>query len=285
MKLQISSKQKIILKTPSINYRDDPQYLEGFLHEEWVGKRINNPHVLKILDTPHRRFLYNISEYVAGQSLRQWIQDHPQTHINKAREFLRQIVAGLRAFHRLEMIHLDLKPENLLIDEQGVIKIIDFGSTRVAGSSESNSSLEQIPQGTINYSAPECALAQCSNRSDLFSVGVMAYELLTGQLPYGDSDQIRPANKLNYIPASRYNDKIQAWVDGALRKAVHPNPARRYDTLSEFLHDLEHPNKKLISKHSTPLMERDPLTFWKGLALLLLLTNLVLLSLLLQAGS
>ena len=121
------SGEKVILKTPSVNYRDDPAYLEGFLHEEWVGKRIRNPHVLRVLDTPKRRFLYNVSEFIEGQSLRQWITDHPQTHINKARDFLNQLAEGLRAFHRLEMAHLDLKPENVLIDQREVLRIIDFG--------------------------------------------------------------------------------------------------------------------------------------------------------------
>ena len=134
---ELDSGRKVILKVPSENFRDDPAFLEGFLHEEWVGRRIDNPHVLKVLESPQRRFLYNVSEYVEGQSLRQWMDDHPQTHINKAREFLEQIAQGLRAFHRLEMIHLDLKPENILIDDNGVLKIIDFGSTRVAGTARS----------------------------------------------------------------------------------------------------------------------------------------------------
>lgn len=275
------SGEKVILKTPSVNYRDDPAYLEGFLHEEWVGKRIRNPHVLRVLDTPKRRFLYNISEFIEGQSLRQWITDHPQTHINKARDFLNQLAEGLRAFHRLEMAHLDLKPENVLIDEREVLRIIDFGSTHVAGASEiSRSFTHEAVQGTVNYSAPECADGHCSNRSDIFSLGVIAYELLTGALPYGDSDRIRAADKLRYVPASQHNPHIQPWVDGALRKAVHPNPARRYDSLSEFLYDLSHPNDKFVVARSAPLIERDPLGFWRGLSALLLLGNLILLYLL-----
>ncbi|MCP5318357.1 MAG: bifunctional protein-serine/threonine kinase/phosphatase [Chromatiaceae bacterium] len=275
------SGEKVILKTPSVNYRDDPAYLEGFLHEEWVGKRIRNPHVLRVLDTPKRRFLYNVSEFIEGQSLRQWITDHPQTHINKARDFLNQLAEGLRAFHRLEMAHLDLKPENVLIDQREVLRIIDFGSTHVAGASEITRSFTHgAVQGTVNYSAPECAVGHCSNRSDIFSLGVIAYELLTGALPYGDSERIRAADKLRYVPASQHNPHIQPWVDGALRKAVHPNPARRYDSLSEFLYDLSHPNDKFVVARSAPLIERDPLGFWRGLSALLLLGNLLLLYLL-----
>ncbi len=265
------SGDKLILKTPSVNYRDNAEYLDGFLHEEWVGRRIKNIHVLKVLEPKRRRFLYNISEYVEGQSLRQWIDDHPQTHINTAREYLQQIADGLRAFHRLEMIHQDLKPDNILIDTNGTLKIIDFGSTRVAGASEICSNLDkEIPQGTINYTAPECMEGfGCSNRSDMFSFGVIAYELLTGHLPYGDSDKPRPANKLKYISCREHNDQLASWVDGALRKAVHPDPKKRYEAMTEFLHDLAQPNEKFVESDSQPLLERNPMLFWKGLSGLL----------------
>ena len=283
--LDTDSGRKVILKTPSINFQDDPAYLEGFLHEEWVGRRIRNPHVARLLETPRRRFLYNVAEYIEGQTLRQWIDDHPQTHINTVREYLTQIAEGLRAFHRLEMVHLDLKPDNILIDTDGVLKIIDFGSTRVAGTREIEKGFDDnTVRGTVDYTAPECIDGDYSNRSDIFSLGVIAYELLTGHLPYGHSDRPRPGHRLRYIPASRYNDKIQAWVDGALRKAVHPSPQKRYEAMSEFLYDLSHPNAELGGEAGRPLVERNPLAFWQGLSALLLTGNLVLLYLLSHSG-
>lgn len=268
---------QVILKTPSVNYHDEPAYIDNFLHEEWVGKRINNNHVLKILDTPNRRFLYNVSECIEGQTLRQWIADHPQTHINKAREFLQQIAEGLRAFHRLEMLHLDLKPENIMIDTWGTLKIIDFGSTHVAGTDEISSSFRQdIPQATVNYSAPECQDGYCSNRSDIFSLGVIAYELLTGKLPFGDGDKIIPAHKMQYISARTHNPELQPWVDGALKKALAPNPQKRYDTLSEFLYDLSNANKRFEVTQSQPLLERNPVGFWRATAIASIVLNIVL---------
>ena len=274
---------RVILKTPSVNFRDEPAYLDGFLHEEWIGKRVNNSHILKVLETPRRKFLYNISEYVEGQTLRQWIQDHPQTHMNKARAYLHQISEGLRAFHRLEMLHLDLKPDNIIIDEWDILKIIDFGSTRVAGSNEITSSFRQdTPQGTLNYSAPECQDGFCSNRSDIFSLGVIAYELLTGKLPYGDNDKPLAANKLKYQSARIHNNEIQPWVDGALQKAVHPNPIKRYETMSEFLYDLSHANEKFVIKDSQPLLERNPVGFWRGTTIFFFMLSLYLTYLLIQ---
>jgi len=276
---------KVILKTPSVNYRDEPAYLDSFLQEEWIGRRINNTHVLRVLETPTRRFLYNISEYVEGQSLRQWMLDRPQTDINIVRDYLGQITEGLRAFHRLEMIHLDLKPENILINDQGILKIIDFGSTRVAGVDEIATSFDKSAyQGTVNYSAPECLDGSCSNRSDIFSLAVIAYELLTGKLPFGSSEHFKPASKLLYQSARQHDAKIPRWVDGALRKALAPNPKHRYDILSEFLYDMSHPNKRFLVADSAPLIERNPLGFWKGISILLLILNLCLGYLLLKAG-
>ncbi len=278
----MESGRQVVLKTPSINYRDDPAYLDAFLHEEWVGRRLDNAHVVKVLETPRRRFLYHIMERVEGQSLRQWISDHPHTPLERTREFVKQIAEGLRAFHRLEMLHLDLKPENIMIRPDGLLKIIDLGSVRVAGSEEIASSYrQQAPQGTVNYTAPECLEGRSSERSDIYSLGVIAYELLTGCLPYPDSDTPGRRRRLEYRSARHHLPELPDWVDGALRKATHPDPARRYESLSEFLYDLTHPNPELRDSRHQPLIERDPLGFWRGLSLLLGLGNLVLLYLLL----
>ncbi len=277
--LDTESDTQMVLKTPSVNYRDDPEFLDGFLHEEWVGRCVNSPHLLKVLETRRRRFLYNLTEYVEGQSLAQWIQDKQPATLEQARDFSHQLIEGLRALHRQEMYHQDLKPDNILIDRHGILKLIDFGSTRIAGLAEIDSSLDHnLPQGTINYSAPECLRGErCDKRSDLYSLGVIVYEMLTGHLPYGDSDSRNPDRRRPYTSARRYNPALPNWVDGALEKAVRLDRARRYEVLSEFEYDLAHPNKH-FEKRTIPLLERDPLRFWKTLTLLLFLLNLILLS-------
>ncbi|HHH38519.1 MAG TPA: bifunctional protein-serine/threonine kinase/phosphatase, partial [Sedimenticola sp.] len=157
--------------------------------------------------------------------------------------------------------------------------------TRIAGVEEIKTTLDRsTPQGTVNYTAPEYLEGERgSNRSDIFSLGVIAYEMLTGKLPYGDAETPRPAHKLRYTPARQWRKEIPVWVDGALEKALQPRPAKRYDLLSEFLHDLSHPNSAFLEKSSQPLIERNPVAFWRGLALLLLTGNLVLLYLLARA--
>ncbi len=269
---------RVVIKVPSANYRDDAAYLDGFLHEEWVGRRIRSPHVVRVLEAPRRRFLYQVVEYVEGQTLRQWIDDHPQTHINRAREFLQQIAEGLRALHRMEMLHLDLKPDNVIVDGKGLLKIIDLGSVRVAGTAEIAARFDDdVPQGTADYMAPEVLEGVYTRQADIYSLGVIAYELLTGHLPYGEADHPRQIARRRYRSAREFNPQLAVWVDGALRRAVHPDPRKRYDTLSEFLYDLSHPNPRYVERELRPLIERNPVGFWKALAGLLAAADLLLL--------
>jgi serine/threonine protein phosphatase PrpC len=276
--------KQVILKTPSVNYSDDPEYIQGFLHEEWAGRRINNQHVLKILK-PHKQHqcLYYVTEYIEGQTLRQWLHDNPQPSLEEVRGIVQQIAAGLRAFHRLEMIHQDLKPENIMIDNHGTVKIIDFGSTKIAGIEEIATPLARNNLlGTRNYTAPEYLQGYAgSNVSDIYSLGVITYELLTGKLPYGDKElTARRLRQARYVPASGLNPDVPAWMDKAIEKAVSIARNRRYPALSEFLHDLAHPNSTLMPGNFEPLMERRPLFIWKALALVLFLSNIYLLYLL-----
>ena len=277
--LDSDSNEKVILKTPSVNFQDDAEYIDGFLHEEWAGKRISNPHVLKVLEPKRQRhFLYYVSEYIEGQTLEQWISDHPQADITEVRPLIKQIVAGVRAFHRQEMIHQDLKPGNIMIDTHGTVKIIDFGSTKIAGIQEINTPIERgALLGTYDYAAPEYFEGYPgSNRSDLFSIAVIAYEMLTGKLPYGKPLSKRALKRVRYIPARQINPAIPAWVDATLEKALQLNPALRYEHMSELMADLAKPNPNLI-RPEQPLLERNPIAFWRGLAIGLLVLNMMLL--------
>lgn len=275
---------KVALKTPSVNYDDDPSYIERFTMEEWVGRRIDNPHVLKVYEpTRRRRFLYHVAEYLPGLTLRQWMHDNPDRQIEAVRDIVEQIAHGLQAFHRQEMLHQDIKPENLVIDAQGHLKIVDFGSVKVAGIAEIDSPVYRSNLlGTKNYSSPENLADKAgSNASDIFSLGVICYELLSGgELPYGELPTHKKNldfSRLSYVPCRDHNDVIPNWLDGTLRKSVNPDPTKRYHELSEFLYDLRNPNSQLATGNHRPLLERNPLRFWKGLSAALALVVIGLL--------
>ncbi len=271
----------VAIKTPSIDLRDDPAYLQRFMMEEWVARRINSAHVLKPRNQARRQnYLYVVTEFVDGQTLTQWMIDNPKPGLEAVRGIVEQIAKGLQAFHRLEMLHQDLRPENIMIDATGTAKIIDFGSVRIAGIADDTPTQNDI-LGTAQYTAPEYFLGEGgSSRSDIFSLGVIAYQMLTGRLPYGaqvaKTRTKAQQGKLRYKSALDDNREIPAWIDGALRKAVHPDPYRRYDELSEFVFDLRHPNRKFIESAPAPLLEHDPLLVWKSLTAVLFIIVIVL---------
>jgi serine/threonine protein phosphatase PrpC/ribosomal protein L39E len=274
----------VIIKIPSIELRGDPAYLRRFMMEEWVARRINSAHVLKPrLQSRQRSYLYVVMEFIDGQTLTQWMIDNPKPDLETIRGIVEQIAKGLQAFHRLEMLHQDIRPENIMIDKTGTVKIIDFGSTKVRGVVEAAPSIDHDDiLGTAQYTAPEYFLGESgSSRSDIFSLGVITYQMLTSRLPYGA--QIAKARtrseqrKLRYASALDDNREIPAWIDAVLKKAVHPDPHQRYDELSEFAFDLRHPNKTLLGSASAPLIERNPLLFWRALCLILMLVVLLLL--------
>jgi serine/threonine protein phosphatase PrpC/ribosomal protein L39E len=279
------SSSPIVIKTPSVDLQEDPAYLERFLMEEWIAKRISSAHVLKPCELKRKRhYLYTAFEFIDGQTLTQWMIDNPKPSLQSVREIVGQIAKGLQAFHRLEMLHQDIRPENIMIDTSAVVKIIDFGSTKVAGLMEMTQSLEhQNILGTAQYTAPEYFLGEVgAPRSDLFSLAVITYQMLTGKLPYGakvSRSRTKSAqNKLRYSTALHDDREIPAWVDDTLKHALHPDPCKRYQELSEFIYDLSQPSKAFLSKTKAPLLERDPIVFWQSVSTILVVTIIWLLA-------
>jgi eukaryotic-like serine/threonine-protein kinase len=276
----------VVLKTPSVNFEDNPAYIEAFGREEWVGKLVASPHVLRVLPaTRSRRHLYYVTEFFDGQTLRQWMRDHPSPDLETARGIVEQIARGVRAFHRKEIIHQDLKPENVMIDSGGLLKIIDFGSSRAAGFDEmTHAGAEMAFVGTIDYTPPEHHRGErATNRADIYALGCIAYELLTGKLPYGRGfASVRDEQRLNYIPARALRDDIPGWMDAGLEQAVHKSPGQRTDALSALVENLRQPNPSLTQDRPVPLLQRNPVGFWKLLALTLLAVNMLLITLLLR---
>ena len=273
--VDIETGTQVIIKIPSVDLRDDEAYLRRFMMEEWVARRINSAHVLKPGPLQRKRkFLYIVTEYVDGQTLRQWMIDNPKPHLETVRDITEQIAKGLRAFHRMEMLHQDLRPDNVMIDRTGTVKIIDFGSTRVAGVVEADPLARDDILGTAQYTAPEYFLGDSgTSRSDLFSLGVITYQMLTGRLPYG-AQVARTRTKaqqrrLAYAPAREANTEVPAWIDDVLERAVHVDPFKRHEALSEYLHDLRQPKENYSNTTFKPLLERNPLVFWKVLSLIL----------------
>lgn len=280
-----STGKKVVIKIPSTDLAANAGLLERFLMEEWAARRVNNTHVLKAdLADRERHFLYTVFEYIDGQTLAQWARDNPLASISEVRDIVEQIAKGLHALHRMDMLHQDLRPENIMLDKNGTVKIIDFGAVSVAGLNETYTSTpDTYLLGTALYSAPEYFLGEPGNAaSDIFSLGVITYFLLSGKYPYGTqvarTKTLAAQRKLRYQSVLDEEREIPQWVDEAIHKAVQALPERRYDSIFEFIHDLRQPNQAFLHKTRAPLLERNPVAVWQGISFLLILVIVYLLS-------
>ncbi len=281
--------QTVVLKTPSVELSTDTEHLDRMLLEEWIARRLDSPHTLRPF-TPRqpRQHLYVALEYVEGHTLTQWMADHPTPELDTVRGIVEQIAKGLQAFHSKEMLHQDLRPENVLIDRNGTVRLIDYGSAHVAGLMEGTTAAKAHAMlGTLQYTAPEYFIGEeGSARSDLFSLAVITYQMLTRQLPYGlGVTQVRGAadlRKLRYNPVRHLRPELPAWLDAVLQKALQPDPSKRQEVVSELVGDLRNPDAQFMRQRGTPLIQRNPVVFWQTTTALLAAAVVVLLALLLR---
>ena len=269
------SGENVVIKTPAAETRDNREHLETMLLEDWIGRRIDSVNVLRsIAPHPSQRYIYTVTEFVDGKSLFQWMLDNPTPTVNEVRGIVEQIANGLRALHRLEIVHQDLRPQNIMIDSAGTVKIIDFGAAKVAGLAETcRRNLGVV--GTMQYSAPEYFLDfDGSSRSDIFSLGVIVYQMLCGELPYGNevcrASTRQAQTRLAYKPLALVRADLPGWVDYAISQALQIQPEKRYQEVSEFVYDLQNPNSRYLNKAKPPIIERNPVLFWQVISAALL---------------
>ncbi len=273
---EINTGKHYCMKTPSVNFDDDPAYIERFVLESWIGSRIQSPYVVKVLNPGKQRtFLYYLTEYIEGVTLEQWIKENPKPSVQDAIYIIEQIAKGIRAFHRREILHQDIKPGNILIDNNGEVKIIDFGSCSVQGIKEIDTPIERdIILGTASYSAPEMVLhREVSTQADIFSLAVIVFEMLTGKQPFeGKLAHCRTDKaylKTKYIPTYEINPLVPVWIDGAIKKALRFDPNRRYGDVSEFIYELTTRNTKYKDNVQVPILAQNLLLFWQLISMTL----------------
>ncbi|USD67044.1 bifunctional protein-serine/threonine kinase/phosphatase [Vibrio sp. SCSIO 43136] len=262
--------RRVALKIPSAEMRTEQSFLESILMEEWVGQKLNSPYLLEVLPS-EKRYLYVVAEYLEGQPLAAWLQDNPNPPLAKVRDIITQVAKGLQAMHRQQMIHQDLRPNNVMIDANGSVKIIDYGAVHVAGIGEIKGRSFAIP-GTAQFSAPEYFIGElATQQADVFSLGALTYFLLTQKLPYGaqlsNCHNKQALAKLKYQSVRTFRPDIPQWVDYALKKATHLETGKRYQEVSEFVYDFTHESSQAKPMNALPLIERDPVKFWQVLSL------------------
>ena len=275
--------ERAALKFLASELRDDPSARRSLLTEEWIAARLSNRHCLRALPRGRpRSALYAAMALLEGRTLRAILDETPQLPLAEVRRIVADVARGLQAMHRKEMVHQDLRPENVMIDGEGRAVLIDFGAARVTGVEEARPFAgDTSPAGALQFAAPEQLCGEVGRaRSDGFSLGVLTYHLLTGRLPYGAalarSRTGREQRRLAYRPAGSEAVDIPDFVEGALRKAVSIDPARRYAEVAEFVHDLSHPNPAFLPRERLPLAMRDPVRFWQAVSAVLAVAVVVL---------
>lgn len=275
-----------ILKSPSPRCEDLDGACREYATENWVLRRVQHPRLPRNAEPPQpRSALYVLLEPVDGESLRAWMQRHRHPPVADALQLTRQITLGLCALHRREILHRDVRPENVLVDANGQVTLIDLGQCRVAGLAEAG--LVGTTPGALEYAAPECTASpeRIGERSDQFSVAALLYELLTGATPYGnayvEAHHSGRFNKLRLVPASTINPMVPAWVDAVLARALAVDPAQRFGDIAEFGGSLAKPVSSYPpAARPLSMLERNPKRFWQSLALALAVSQTITLALL-----
>lgn len=271
----LAKEQLVVIKIPSVNFSKDENYLSGFIKEGWIGNKISHPAVMNIYDDiPNGRFLYHACEYIEGQNLAAWSADNPLADLVKVRDIVKQMVKALRVLQRHEIVHCDIKPDNFIMDSFGRIKMIDFGSCQIGSIDSGLAEQEALGLGTLNYSAPELFYGkENSHKSELFSLAVLTYQLLTNRFPYKELNQISEVPKQyhlwRYNPVTTYRKDLPRYIDVVLAKALSANPNQRFEHYSEFISAIERTDHSISSQDSLPFIEREPVKFWQGVSTIL----------------
>ncbi len=267
------------MKTPSRNIEEDLSAIDRFIQEEWIGRRIHSPEVVKVIHQQRARTaLYYLMEYVDGIGLDKWIAGHQPPSPRQSIAIVKQIAEGLKVFHNNEAIHQDLKPANIMLCNQSVLSadprvlIVDFGSVYVAGLAELQRPLvHEGALGTASYSDPLYLLGRNPGiQGDVYALATITYELFTGHLPYGEGvEECRTAidyDRLRYRSASQFNPQIPMWFDAALEKGVAFDLQQRYVNIDTFITDITQPNPAFLQ--ADPVVEKNAssLTLWKLLS-------------------
>ena len=239
--------EQIILKFLNAHMAADESVIQRFVHELRLTRKVTDEHVIRIYDFITIGKSYAISmEYFESHSLAQEIRANKTKDFKRNTKIMIDICKGLNVAHQINVVHRDIKPANILVNSEDVVKVVDFGLA--AAASEGGSEADRITKsgilvGTPTYMAPEQVRGRAiDTRTDIYSLGIVMYEMYTGKPPYKDKDHM--ATLFKHVegkakPAKEMNPEISEELNRIIMKAIHVDPTQRYQTVGELQRDLQ----------------------------------------------
>jgi serine/threonine protein kinase len=244
--VDVRDNRVVALKIPHPDLESDPILFDRFQREAGIGEKLCHPRVMRVFGGEKRSRIYMVMEWCEGRLLRQ-ILDEGRITPDRAIRITLTVLEALQYIHDNGVVHRDLKPENVMVDADDNVKLIDFGIAGDAGARRLTYANVTAALGTPNYISPEQVKGKRGDgRSDIYAVGVMLYEMLTGKLPFTGSNPMQVMNDrlLNHpIPPRVAEPSMSPQLQEVLYRALERDPKNRYPKARDFAHDLEHLNE------------------------------------------